>query len=170
MCNPPIHITSRREHLKNWNFIAIIYLLIFSMGVQQNVDAQDNLAQQAYAIFEQNCLNCHGQHGAYTEALIIEHTALIETGAVIPGNPNGSEFYRRLIETTVAKRMPLGQPPLTPAAIDTIQLGSLQARQIGRTLLKQVAPSSHPKKCLRRSKSTSNRSCLLTALSHAILH
>ena len=108
--------------MKNWKtVIAIIYLLIFSAGVQQNVDAQENLSQQAYAIFEQNCLNCHGQHGAYTEALIIEHTALIETGAVIPGNPNGSEFYRRLIETTVAKRMPLGQPPLTPAAIDTIQ-------------------------------------------------
>ncbi len=108
--------------MKNWKiFIAIIYLFMLNVGVQQNVDAQANLAQQAYAIFEQNCLNCHGQHGAYTEELIIEHTALIETGAVIPGNPNDSEFYRRLIETTVAKRMPLGQPPLTPAALDTVQ-------------------------------------------------
>ena len=108
--------------MKNWKiFIAIIYLFMLNVGVQQNVDAQENLAQQAYAIFEQNCLNCHGQHGAYTEELIIEHTALIETGAVIPGNPNDSEFYRRLIETTVAKRMPLGQPPLTPAALDTVQ-------------------------------------------------
>ena len=101
-------------------FIISICLLICIAGYQ-NVDAQENLAQQAYAIFQQNCLNCHGEHGAYTEDLIIEHTALIENGAVIPGNPDGSEFYQRLIEKDVVRRMPLGQPPLTPAAINTVR-------------------------------------------------
>ena len=79
------------------------------------------LAQQAYAIFQQNCLNCHGEHGAFTESLIIEYTALIENETVVPGNPVGSEFYRRLVETSVERRMPLGQPPLSPAAIDIIR-------------------------------------------------
>ena len=107
--------------MKDWSiWVASICVLIFIVG-HQNVDAQQNLAQQAYAIFQQNCLNCHGQHGAFTEEIIIEHTALIENGTVIPGNPDGSEFYRRLIETAVEKRMPLGQPPLPPASIDTIR-------------------------------------------------
>ena len=108
--------------MKDWkNLITISCLLMFSAGIYQNGHAQKNLAQQAYAIFEQSCLNCHGEHGAFTEEIIIEHTALIENRTVIPRNPDGSEFYQRLIETAVEKRMPLGQPPLSPAAINTIR-------------------------------------------------
>ncbi|MDE0423364.1 MAG: leucine-rich repeat domain-containing protein [Candidatus Poribacteria bacterium] len=93
-------------------------LIAFGLG---SAYAQENLAQQVSAIFEQNCLNCHGEHGAFTESLIIEHTTLIETGAVVPRRPNVSELYKRLIENRPEKRMPLGQPPLTPAATDTIR-------------------------------------------------
>ena len=85
-------------------------------------DAQENLAQETYAIFERNCLICHGKHGAHTEQLVIQsRQALINTGTVIPGNPDDSEFYQRLIETAVERRMPLGQPPLAPEAIETIR-------------------------------------------------
>ena len=84
-------------------------------------DAQQNLAQQAYAIFQRNCLNCHGEHGAFTEEIVIDHTLLIETGAVVPGNPNASELYRRLHEKDPAKRMPLGQPRLPTKDIRTIE-------------------------------------------------
>ena len=49
--------------MNSWkNFIAIgCLLMVFSVGIYHNVDAQENLAQQAYTIFEQNCLNCHGE-------------------------------------------------------------------------------------------------------------
>ena len=97
--------------------LCILWIFIFVT----NVDAQQNLAQEAYAIFEQSCLICHGENGSYTEALIIEYTALIDDGKVVPGDPDGSVFYQRLIETDVAKRMPLGQPALDPAAIETIR-------------------------------------------------
>ncbi len=107
--------------MKNWKiFITFISLLTLILGDFLSVDAQENLAQQAYAIFEQNCLNCHGEHGAFTEEIIIEHTALIETGAVVPGKPIESELYKRLLTNDPAKRMPLGQPQLPPAAILTI--------------------------------------------------
>ena len=99
--------------------IVHVCLWMFIMGYQ-NVDAQENLAQQASAIFEQSCLNCHGEHGAFTEEIIIEHTALLETGAVVPGKPLESELYRRLLEGNPAKRMPLGQPQLSASAILTI--------------------------------------------------
>ena len=101
-------------------YILLIVLTLVILGFG-TADARQNIAQQAYAIFERNCLNCHGEHGAFTEQLIIEHTSLIDTGTVIPGNPDASKFYQRLIETAVEKRMPLGQPPLAPEAIETIR-------------------------------------------------
>ena len=106
--------------MKVWKLFIAPVCLLFIVGYQR-ADAQENLAQQAYAIFEQNCLNCHGEHGAFTEEIIIERTALIETGAVVPREPGASELYQRLIEKRLERRMPLGQPPLTPAAIDTIR-------------------------------------------------
>ena len=102
---------------KKYIFPIVLALVIL---VPKSTDAQENLAQQAYAIFQQNCLNCHGEHGAYTENLIIQHTALIETGALIPGKPIASELYKRLLTNDPAKRMPLGQPQLPAAAILTI--------------------------------------------------
>ena len=101
------------------NLVKISFLLTFILGFQ-SVEAQQNLAQQAYAIFQQNCLTCHGPAGAFRETLLIEHTALIDTGAVVPGKPLESELYRRLFEEDDTKRMPLRQPRLSAAAIQTI--------------------------------------------------
>ena len=107
--------------MKNWKiFIIFVSVLTLILGNSHSVDAQQNLAQQVYAIFEQSCLNCHGKNGAFTEEIIIDHTSLIETGAVVPGKPIESELYKRLLVNDPAKRMPLGQPQLPPAAILTI--------------------------------------------------
>ena len=108
--------------MKNWKiFITFVSLLTVILGNFHSVDAQENLAQEAYAIFEQNCLNCHGEHGAFTEAIVIEHSSLIETGSVVPRNPGASELFQRLIDKRLERRMPLGQPALSPATIDTIR-------------------------------------------------
>ena len=100
--------------------IALIALLIFIVG-SQNAPAQQQIAQDTYAIFQQSCLICHGPDGAYKETLLMEHNALIEKGSVVPGNPDASELYNRLLTTDTAKRMPLGQPQLPPQSIDTIR-------------------------------------------------
>ncbi len=105
--------------MKTVKTLFLITLTFMALGFG-NAYAQQNLAQQAYTIFEQSCLNCHGEHGAYTEEIVIEHLALIETGAVVPGKPLESELYRRLLEGNPAKRMPLGQPQLSAAAILTV--------------------------------------------------
>ena len=110
--------------------------------------SQDDLAQQAYAIFEQNCLNCHGEHGQFTEEIIIERTALIETGAVVPREPGASELYQRLIEKRLERRMPLGQPPLTPAAIDTIRRWILAGAPNWADTTESDSPFITPKKML----------------------
>ena len=106
------------QHWKNFGILISLLTLIFGYQI---ADAQQNLAQQAYAIFEQNCLSCHGENGPFREQLFLEYTALRETGSVVPGNPDASELYRRLVEEDDSKRMPLGQPPLPQDAIDTVR-------------------------------------------------
>ena len=97
-------------------FVCILILLTCS-----HVHAQD-LAQQANNIFEHSCLGCHGPNGTFTEELIITYPALMNSGTIVPGDPERSEFYQRLLgNTTQGPQMPLGQPPLPPAAIDTIR-------------------------------------------------
>ena len=87
----------------------------------QNVSAQQQIAIDTHAIFQQSCFICHGPDGAYKESLLMEHNALIEKGSVVPGNPDASELYNRLITTDTAKRMPLGQPQLPARSINTIR-------------------------------------------------
>ena len=110
-----VGICKQRQYL-----ITFIGLLIFIVG-SQNVYPQQQIAQDAYAIFEQSCFICHGPSGSYRETLLIDHNALIENGTVVPGNPDASELYNRLITTDIAKRMPLNLPPLSAQAIDTIR-------------------------------------------------
>ena len=102
------------------SLVTLICLLILIIS-SQNVLAQQQIAQNAYAIFEQSCFICHGPDGAYKETLLIEHNALIQNGTVVPGNPDASELYNRLLITDVAKRMPLQQPQLPAQSIDTIR-------------------------------------------------
>ena len=101
-------------------FFSILAFIAIGFGTAV---AQQDLAQEAYAIFQQNCLGCHGEHGAFTEDLIIDRAALIASGTIVPRNPNASEFLRRLIEDTPEKpRMPWRLPALSPDAIETIRL------------------------------------------------
>ena len=103
------------------HYIVLIGLLTL-IASSQNVSAQSQLAQDAYAIFEGSCLICHGADGAYRETLLMEHTALIGGGTVVPGNPNASELYKRLLGPTESGvQMPFGQPPLPPQSIEAIR-------------------------------------------------
>ena len=100
---------------------ALICLLCLTVGLQ-HVSAQSQLAQDAYAIFEASCLNCHGPDGAYRETLLMEHSELIDGGTVVPGNPDASELYKRLLGPTEnGVQMPFGQQPLPAQSIDTIR-------------------------------------------------
>ena len=102
-------------------FCVIICLLMLAL-LQQIVYAQQPLAQQAFAIFEQHCLDCHGEFGSYSDVLTIKHKDLIENRSVIPGQPDASELYLRLLgDTDRGSQMPLGQEPLEPEAIAAIR-------------------------------------------------
>ena len=102
-------------------FCLIICLLILALS-QQVVYAQQPLAQQAFTVFAQHCLDCHGEFGSYSDVLTIKHKDLIEDRAVIPGQPDASELYLRLLgDTDTGSQMPLGQEPLNSEEIATIR-------------------------------------------------
>ncbi|MCY3551714.1 MAG: leucine-rich repeat domain-containing protein [Candidatus Poribacteria bacterium] len=106
--------------VKIGKYLPIVILICIGLAFA-TADAQENLAQQVSAIFQQNCLNCHGPSGSFKEALLIERNALIDTQVVIIGNPENSEFYKRLLgPTEKGPQMPLNLPPLSPEAVETI--------------------------------------------------
>ena len=103
------------------HYVALIVLLCFIVCTQ-HVSAQPQIARDAYAIFEASCLNCHGPDGAFRETLLMEHSELIDGGTVVPGNPNASELYKRLLGPTEnGVQMPFGLPQLPPQSIDTVR-------------------------------------------------
>ena len=103
------------------HYVALIALLTLIASFQ-NVSAQSQLAQDTYAIFEASCLNCHGADGAFRETLLMEHSELIDGGTVVPGNPDASELYKRLLGPTEnGVQMPFGQPQLPAQSIDTVR-------------------------------------------------
>jgi len=104
--------------LKNLVILSLLIVVVFGI---QNVDAQQNLAQEAYKIFENSCNDCHAQGGSYTEDLLLEYPTVIDDGSIIPGDPENSEFYKRLITDDRVKRMPWGGDPLPETQIETVR-------------------------------------------------
>ena len=106
--------------MKSGKYCLLIILTCIGFGFG-TADAQENLAQQAYTIFQQNCLNCHGESGAYKDELLIDRAVLVNTRVIIPGDPENSEFYKRLLGSTEnGAQMPLNLPPLSQEAVETI--------------------------------------------------
>ena len=104
--------------IRKYFYLTVLIFIVLGFGT---ASAQQDIAQEAYTILQKNCSLCHGEHGSFTEDLVLEYTSLIEDGTIIPGNPNASEFYTRLIEDTPEKpRMPWGQPALSDSALETI--------------------------------------------------
>ncbi len=101
------------------NIVIATCLLMFILSYQ-NTEAQ-NVAQEANTIFQQSCILCHGENGYAKDELLLEHTVLIDSGVVIPGDPENSELYKRLLGPTPnGEQMPLNQDALSQESIDTI--------------------------------------------------
>ena len=114
------HLAPNLIGICKYHCIAVISLLIFIVGFQ-NAHSQQQIAQDAYAIFQQSCLICHGPDGAYKETLLIEHNTLTtENGSVVPGNPESSRLYKRLLGEG-GQLMPLGGPPLPDSQIEAVK-------------------------------------------------
>ncbi|SDJ90166.1 Carbohydrate binding module (family 6) [Catalinimonas alkaloidigena] len=77
-------------------------------------------------ILNQQCIACHGgvkRSGGFSLLFREEALAPTESGkpAIVPGDPDGSEFIRRLTLHDPEERMPLDAPPLSEAEIQTLR-------------------------------------------------
>ena len=109
--------------MTNFKTFQILMLVALSLVMgSQAVAAQQGVAQDAYAIFEKSCFNCHGSGGAFAAILLIEdYSALIaENGPVVPEDPEASRLYKR-IRGEGGPQMPLGGPPLSEPEMETIR-------------------------------------------------
>ncbi len=96
-------------------------VIILSILCVSSFAYAQSIAQQAAAILEHSCDNCHGEGGNFKTLLDIEYSALMESGTVIPGDPEGSELYKRLLgPTDRGGQMPQGQDPLSEEHIAII--------------------------------------------------
>jgi len=84
------------------HFRQLVWILVLTCGYHIANAQQNNtqLAQQVFVIFEQHCMDCHSEFGSFSEELVIDHAELIKDQAVIPGNPDNSELYLRLLGDT----------------------------------------------------------------------
>ena len=83
----------------------------------------EDTAQQAYAILEKHCFECHGENGTHKDVLLIDNAKqLFEAGVIVPADPEGSRLFRRLLGPyDDGPQMPLGKPPLSDEEIDIIE-------------------------------------------------
>ena len=129
--------------LKRSLIVALTALL--AVALSSTVIAQPQVARDVYAIFEASCLNCHGPDGAFRETLLMEHSELIDGGTVVPGNPNVSELYKRLLGPTEnGAQMPFGLPQLFPQSIEVVRrwilAGAPDWTQTTTTLRRFITP------------------------------
>ena len=108
--------------MKHFNYWTLVILTFMVLGVV-SADAQQLLALHTRAIFEQHCIDCHGANRPFSDVLTVEpHDILMASGTVVPGNPDASEFYKRLLGSAPdAARMPLNKPPLTDVELNIVR-------------------------------------------------
>ncbi len=103
-------------------YFAVETIILVAIIALPSAAQNNELSQSAFAIFQQNCLVCHGSDGAFRETLLMEHSELIDGGSVVPGSPDTSELYKRLLGPTEnGAQMPFAQPPLPPQSVGTIR-------------------------------------------------
>lgn len=85
-----------------------------------------DFSRDVHPILEQHCLRCHGgikQAGGLS--LVERAGAMAEGGsgqpAVLPGDPQRSELYRRIVSEDEDERMPVGGPPLSSEEIRVLR-------------------------------------------------
>ena len=103
-------------------FIALFFFTLavsslFNLAHGQAQQDKDKLAQSAFAIFKQHCLECHGENGKDSQTFLLDHKAMIGEGKVIPGKPEESLVYKVIF----SGKMPEEAEKLPDSKIATIK-------------------------------------------------
>ncbi len=102
----------------------VLSLIMFSFNACQEPKISFN--DEIRPIFNKHCVSCHG--GVKRSAgfgLVFRENALKETDSgnmgIVPGKPQQSELYRRLVHSDPEMRMPFEEDPLTEEQIELVR-------------------------------------------------
>ena len=112
---------------KRWVVLVVILIGLATVSVmffkkEQKIDFN----AQIRPILNKNCITCHGgvkQNGGFSVLFREEALGNTESGkpAIIPGDPEHSEFIRRITTHDTEERMPLEKNPLSQDEIDLLR-------------------------------------------------
>ncbi|MDN5205521.1 PSD1 and planctomycete cytochrome C domain-containing protein [Fulvivirgaceae bacterium BMA10] len=100
-------------------------MLVFSCAIEEEEQAID-FNEDIRPILNAKCISCHGgvkKSGGFSVLFREEALAVTESGkpAIIPGQPENSEFIRRIRHTDPEQRMPMDAPPLEEKEIALLE-------------------------------------------------
>src|SRR6266700_281734 len=77
------------------------FILVSTLGAAEPDTAA--LAQKAQAVLKANCYRCHGQDGVFEGGMnfILDTTKLISRKKVVPGKPEESRLFQRVLKGTM---------------------------------------------------------------------
>jgi len=116
-----------KKILPKWVVIGgvLIPLLFLFNQCNFNTNEKIDFNTQIKPILNKHCIHCHGgvkQNGGFsmmTRASILAPTTSGKS-AIIPGDPNNSEFIKRLTAEDIEERMPFETNPLPTAEIELL--------------------------------------------------
>lgn len=114
---------SKMEGVSAFYYFTIIVLLFATVSCSEE---RISFNAQIRPILNKNCVSCHGgikQSGGF--GLVFAENALRKTESgkigIVPGKPNQSEMYQRLVHHDPEQRMPLEEAPLKASEITLIK-------------------------------------------------
>lgn len=97
----------------------VLTLALLLMSVPQ-VQPEASSAAAAFAVFQKNCIGCHGDTGFARNSMILDRAAMVRSGKVKPGSGEASILYK-VISGAMEPSMPDGGPKLPDRDIATIK-------------------------------------------------
>src|SRR5262245_51892043 len=96
--------------------LVLSLLLLAAPQAQPEVSSAD----AAFAVFQKNCVGCHGDTGFAKSYMLLDRTAMIKTGKIDPGHAEDSILYKR-VTGAIEPTMPQDAPKLPDKDIATIK-------------------------------------------------
>ena len=129
-------------------------LLCLLLGCAEAVGGDVSFRKSIAPILLSSCYGCHNQVAGEGGYRLGTYTALTQNGdserlPIVPGQPDQSEFFRRLVTTDAEQRMPHEGDPLPETAITLIrqwiQQGAMyDAEDVGAPLITLLPITRHP--------------------------
>lgn len=112
-----------KKYILGFLLLSILGIVLFGGHFfERKID----FSTQVKPILNQRCITCHGGVKQSGELSMMTREDLLKAGesgkqAIIPGNPDKSEFYRRLVTHDEVDRMPYEADPLPKKEIQTLR-------------------------------------------------